>query len=166
MCRCAHVHKHACVCSSDILFGIGRFRNKVQDSGNLLSESTNLRQWALLGEVCKSCDALLTLSQSAQVIQSHAPVDPGISWKLLLKLPNTTKYFVNETSWFFLNFLNYNRQVPHQETYGLHKICQTVVAWQNNSTQFTTNTEHLCSLSLHIFQVLYFVSSLLLSLIW
>lgn len=36
--RCVGVctlHKHACVCPSDILFGLGGFRNKVQDSGNL-----------------------------------------------------------------------------------------------------------------------------------
>lgn len=32
VCVGVYMHKHACVCSSDILLGIGRFRNKVQDS--------------------------------------------------------------------------------------------------------------------------------------
>lgn len=71
VCRWAHEHKHACVCSSDILFGIGRFRNKVQDSGNSSSESTTLRQWALLG---KSASLVMHCWPCPKVHRSFSPM--------------------------------------------------------------------------------------------
>lgn len=122
VCRCACAQ--ACMCVFK-WYTIWHWEIQKQSPRlwNLSSESTNLRQWALLG---KSASLVMHCWPCPKVHRSFSPMllkyDPGISWNYYLSYQIQQSTLLMKHLWFFLNFLNYNRQVPHQETYGSQNL--------------------------------------------